>query len=193
MIELTFHRDSVCMGDDAGNGIQHIEMPDDAVLEDLIYVILHGGCGNEWHIPYTGGHAMWAIESNVGILAYVCDDAELVLYTDLDKRTPLISLGLVSSFGARVEERDFFDVADYEDIDELIRLRHEFIEEKSGPLDKRQRTCIEQQLSPYFERNMGKKIVAFIAKDWGKIVSVAYQIGFKDKEYKYHDMRLSFM
>lgn len=119
MIELTFHRDSVCMGDDSGNGIQHMKMPDDAVLEDLIYVILHGGCGNEWQIPYTGGHAMWAIKSNAGILAYVCDDAESVVYPDLDKRTPLKSLGLVSTFGARVEEREFFDVADYEDIDEL--------------------------------------------------------------------------
>ena len=119
MIELTFHRDSVCMGDDSGNGIQHMKMPDDAVLEDLICVILHGGCGNEWQIPYTGGYDMWAIKSNVGILAYVCDDAEMVVYPDLDKRTPLKSLGLVSTFGARVEEREFFDVADYEDIDEL--------------------------------------------------------------------------
>jgi hypothetical protein len=91
-----------------------MKMPDDAVLEDLIY-----GCGNEWQIPYTGGYGMWAIKSNVGILAYVCDDAELVVYPDLDKRTPLKSLGLVSTFGARVEEREFFDVADYEDIDEL--------------------------------------------------------------------------
>ena len=47
MIQLTFHREAVCMGDDAQNGTYHIEMPDDADLGDLMDVILHGGRGNE--------------------------------------------------------------------------------------------------------------------------------------------------
>lgn len=162
------------MGDDAGNGIQHIMMPDDAVLEDLIHVILHGGCGNEWPIPYTGGHAMWALKSNIGILAYLCDDAELVLYAEIDRKTPLKGLGLVSTFGARIEEKDFFDVADYDDIDDLIRLRIAFLTEDSGTLTQSQQISIERQLSPYFERNLGNRLVAFVAKDKGKIVSVAY-------------------
>ena len=35
MIEISFHRESVCMGGDVGNSVQHIEMPNDALLEDL--------------------------------------------------------------------------------------------------------------------------------------------------------------
>ena len=35
MIEIGFHSASVCMGDDVGNSVQHIEMPNDALLEDL--------------------------------------------------------------------------------------------------------------------------------------------------------------
>lgn len=35
MIEISFHSESVCMGDDVGNFAQHIEMPNDALLEDL--------------------------------------------------------------------------------------------------------------------------------------------------------------
>ena len=42
------------MGDDAMNGEYQIEMPDDALLRDLIHVALHGGNGNDWPIPYTG-------------------------------------------------------------------------------------------------------------------------------------------
>ncbi len=41
MIQLTFHREAVCMGDDVQNGTYHIEMPDDADLGDLMDVILH--------------------------------------------------------------------------------------------------------------------------------------------------------
>lgn len=35
MIEISFHRESVYMGDDVGNSVQHIEMPNDALLEGL--------------------------------------------------------------------------------------------------------------------------------------------------------------
>lgn len=107
MIQLTFHRVSVCMGDDQGNGIQTVELPDDAVLADLIQVILRGGCGNNWPIPYTGGNAYWAIESNIGILAYL-SDSDLVAYLDIDKNTPLKDLGIVSTFGSRIEKEVFF-------------------------------------------------------------------------------------
>ena len=43
MIRISFRRKSVCMGDDAMNGEYQIEMPDDALLRDLIYVALHDG------------------------------------------------------------------------------------------------------------------------------------------------------
>ena len=43
MIRISFRRKSVCMGDDAMNGVYQIEMPDDALLRDLMHITLHGG------------------------------------------------------------------------------------------------------------------------------------------------------
>ena len=70
MIRISFRRKSVCMGDDAMIGEYQIEMPDDALHQDLIYVALHGGHGNDWSIPYTGADSHWIIESNIGNLAH---------------------------------------------------------------------------------------------------------------------------
>ncbi|MBR3142783.1 MAG: hypothetical protein IKF09_06445 [Clostridiales bacterium] len=39
MITIKFGRRSVCMGDDADNGIYTIQMPDEASLGDLMRVI----------------------------------------------------------------------------------------------------------------------------------------------------------
>ena len=58
------------------NGEYQIEMPDDALLRDLMHVALHGGNGNDWPIPYTGANSHWNIESNIGILAYIYTDKE---------------------------------------------------------------------------------------------------------------------
>ena len=62
------------MGDDAGNGEYTIEMPDSAKLGDLMKVILHGGNGNGWPIPYTGANSFWVIKSNIGNLADIFTD-----------------------------------------------------------------------------------------------------------------------
>ena len=35
MIGISFYSESVYMGDDVGNSVQHIEMPNDALLEGL--------------------------------------------------------------------------------------------------------------------------------------------------------------
>ncbi len=104
MIQLTFHREAVCMGDDAQNGTYHIEMPDDADLGDLMDVILHGGRGNDWPIPFTGAHSYWVIESNIGDLANIWTDGAGYWHTgyiQFNSRTPLKSLGITSTFGRR--------------------------------------------------------------------------------------------
>ena len=104
MIQLTFHRESVCMGDDAGNGIYTVEMPDEASLGDLINVIRHGGCGNGWPIPYTGANSSWVITSNIGSLAdiYTDKDGEWhVHYHSYAEETPLQGLGIKWTFGGR--------------------------------------------------------------------------------------------
>ena len=92
------------MGDDAGNGTQHLELPDDFTLEDLIEVIRKGGRGNHWPIPYTGGNAHWVVKSNRGSLAHIYTDSEgewHVEYPGLNGKTPLQPLGIKWTFGDR--------------------------------------------------------------------------------------------
>ncbi len=104
MSTLTFRRESVCMGDDANNGKYTIELPDTAALGDLMNVILHGGNGNDWPIPYTGANSFWVIKSNIGSLADIYTDTEgdwHIAYLTGTENTPLKSLGITWTFGDR--------------------------------------------------------------------------------------------
>ena len=104
MLAISFHRVSVCMGDDANNGKQYMGLPDDSTLEDLITAIRKGGSGNEWPIPYTGGNSHWIVNSNIGDLAHVSTDNDgewHVEYFDFDERTPLRQLGIEWTFAGR--------------------------------------------------------------------------------------------
>lgn len=104
MIRISFRRKSVCMGDDALNGEYQIEMPDDALLRDLIYVTLHGGHGNDCPIPYTGADSHWIIESNIGNLTLIYTDNECEWHTeylDIAENARLSELGIISIFGGR--------------------------------------------------------------------------------------------
>ena len=104
MITIKFRRVSVCMGDDAGNGEYIIELPDDATLGDLLHVILHGGYGNDWPIPYTGANSSWVIHSDVGDLAKIYTDSDgewHICDHCCDEHTPLKDLGITWTFGGR--------------------------------------------------------------------------------------------
>ena len=104
MITIKFRRVSVCMGDDAGNGEYIIELPDDATLGDLLHVILHGGNGNDWPIPYTGANSSWVIHSDVGDLAKIYTDSDgewHICDHCCDEHTPLKDLGITWTFGGR--------------------------------------------------------------------------------------------
>ena len=67
-----------------------------------------------------------------------------------------------------------FDNANRNDIDELIRLRLAFITEDSGALSSSQEQGISEQLRDYFNRKLGKELIAFVARDEERIVAVAY-------------------
>lgn len=61
-----------------------------------------------------------------------------------------------------------------EDISELIRLRIAYMVDDFGQVSDYESKCIEKQLLYYFERKLGTELIAFVAKDGKKIVSVAY-------------------
>ncbi len=73
MIFIKYCRASLCMGDDAYNGVYKIRMPDDATLGDLIDTLLKGGRGNDWPVPQTSVIG-WTIYSDIGMLADVSAD-----------------------------------------------------------------------------------------------------------------------
>ncbi len=109
MINITFKRVSVSMGDDAGNGEYNIEMPADATAGDLLNVLLYGGCGNGRPIPYTGANRWWVINSNVGVLAYIYTDAGgewHIKPVKCEQNTPLEDLGIKWVFGGRPDEKE---------------------------------------------------------------------------------------
>ena len=97
MLTFSYDRERVSSGDDVGRGLCRIELPEDAVLGDLIEVILHGGKGNDLPIPYTGANSFWVIRSDSGALADVYTDKDgewIVRYLTYPETTPLKTLGL---------------------------------------------------------------------------------------------------
>ena len=97
MIRIKFHRRALCAGDDVYNGVYTIEMPDDAVLGDLMYVLRYGGNGNSW--PLQWNHDGWDIYSNTGIIASVSNDLKHVEYYGEDANTLLSGSGIKWVFG----------------------------------------------------------------------------------------------
>ncbi len=101
---ISFRRKSVCMGDDALNGEYIINMPDDSTLGDLLYVVLHGGCGNDWPIPYTGADTHWVINTNIGKIADIFTDNSGEWHTEAmyDENTMLSELGIEWIFCSQI-------------------------------------------------------------------------------------------
>lgn len=61
-----------------------------------------------------------------------------------------------------------------EDINELIRMRIAYMIDDFGSITEVERKGMETHLPDYFARKLGTELIAFIAKDEGKIVSAAY-------------------
>ena len=67
-----------------------------------------------------------------------------------------------------------FDIADKKDIDELIRMRIAYMIDDFGSVSDIEKESMEKQLPDYFERKLGTELVAFVAREGERIVSVAY-------------------
>ncbi len=68
----------------------------------------------------------------------------------------------------------FYCEATKADINELVRLRIAYMVDDFGNVSDYEKECMERQLPDYFARKLGDELIAFIAKDGDKIVSVAY-------------------
>ena len=85
---IRYTRGSVCAQDDYVNHEITIEMPEDATVKDLVDYISHYDEDNGYAaIPYTGGDALWVIESKGETLAELYDDGKRIKYFGED--TPL--------------------------------------------------------------------------------------------------------
>lgn len=67
-----------------------------------------------------------------------------------------------------------FGQASKNDIDELIRLRIAYMIDDFGSVSEEEEAGMRTQLPDYFARKLGTELIAFIAKDDDRIVSVAY-------------------
>lgn len=67
-----------------------------------------------------------------------------------------------------------YDKATSEDIDELIKLRIAYMIDDFGSVTDQEKKSLETQLTDYFARKLGTELIAFVARDEDRIVSVAY-------------------
>ena len=67
-----------------------------------------------------------------------------------------------------------YDIATKDDINELIRLRIAYMMDDFGSVSEDERIALDKQLPDYFLRKLGSELIAFVARDENRIVSVAY-------------------
>ena len=67
-----------------------------------------------------------------------------------------------------------FGEASKDDIEQLIRLGIAYMIDDFGGISDHEKECMEKQLPDYFNRKLGDELVAFVAKDGERIVSIAY-------------------
>ncbi len=67
-----------------------------------------------------------------------------------------------------------YDIANLNDIPELIRLRIMYMIDDFGSITDEEKEGMEKQLPGYFERELGKKLIAFVARAEGRLVAAAY-------------------
>lgn len=67
-----------------------------------------------------------------------------------------------------------FDTAEKDDIPELIRLRLEYMIDDYGSISEQERQSMEEQLPDYFERRLGKELIAFVARAESRLVAAVY-------------------
>ena len=72
------------------------------------------------------------------------------------------------------KESIVYDTANISDIPELIRLRILYMIDDFGSITDKEKEGMEAQLPGYFERELGNKLIAFVARAEGRLVATAY-------------------
>ena len=67
-----------------------------------------------------------------------------------------------------------FDIANVNDIEELVRLRIAYMIDDFGSITDYEKECMEKQLPDYFKRRLGKELIAFVARAEVRLVAAAY-------------------
>lgn len=67
-----------------------------------------------------------------------------------------------------------YGLATQNDIEELVRLRIAYMIDDFGSVSDEEREGMKKQLPDYFSRKLGTELIAFVARDNERIVSVAY-------------------
>ncbi len=67
-----------------------------------------------------------------------------------------------------------YGLASKDDIEELIQLRIAYMIDDFGSVSEEEKEGMKKQLPDYFARKLGTELIAFVARDNGRIVSVAY-------------------
>ena len=67
-----------------------------------------------------------------------------------------------------------FGEATKADIEQLVNLRIAYMIDDFGGVSAYEKTCMVKQLPDYFNRKLGDELIAFVARDGERIVSVAY-------------------
>ncbi len=68
------------------------------------------------------------------------------------------------------KESVIYDTATISDIPELVRLRILYMIDDFGSITDEERAGMEKQLPGYFERELGKKLIAFVARAEGGLL-----------------------
>ena len=96
-------------------------------------------------------------------------DMHISLYKSVREKEESQDLGVDGK-----REDVIYDIANLNDIQELVRLRILYMIDDYGSLSDEEREGMEKQLPGYFERELGKKLIAFVARAEGRLVATAY-------------------
>ena len=96
-------------------------------------------------------------------------DMHISLYKSVREKEESQDLGVDGK-----REDVIYDIANLNDIQELVRLRILYMIDDYGSLSDEEREGMEKQLPGYFERELGKKLITFVARAEGRLVAAAY-------------------